>query len=78
MTIKEAKKLKDHDYVTDGIRFYLLRIFHSNQNDYWFWQCRKNSKELIRRGGGIITRVYLGSKNLKPNNLEFLSKLQPE
>ncbi len=78
MTLAEAKKLKDHDYVSDGNRFYHVRIHHWNERDLWFWHCRKHSKELLQRAGGMVTRVYLGSRNLKQNNLDFLAKLQPE
>jgi hypothetical protein len=78
MTKQEAKKLKDHDYVTDGNRFYHLQIHHSNKYDLWFWHCRKGTKKKLLRSGGKVTRVYLGSRNLPPSNLAFLAKLQAE
>ena len=76
MTIKEAKKLKDHDYVTDNNRLYHVRIHHWNKHDLWFYHCRKGSKVLLY--SGKVTRVYLGSRNLSSDNLVFLDDLQPE
>ena len=79
MTIQEAKKLKDHDYVTDSNRFYHIRIHHSNKHDLWFWWCKigkKGTHQLLQRDGGVVTRVYLGSKKVKPDNLDFLAKLK--
>lgn len=78
MTIEEARKLKDCDYVTDGTRFYHLRIHDWNIHDLWFWHCKKGTKDLLQRVGGTVTRVYLGSKNIKPDNLEFLNTLKFE
>lgn len=77
MTPKEAKKLKDHDYITDGTRYYHVRIHHWNKHDLWFWHCKKHTKQLLQRAGGAVTCVCLGSRNLKANNLDFLTKLQP-
>ncbi len=77
MTIKEAKKLKDHDYVSNDTRQFHLRIHHNNPHDLWFWHCRKNSKELMQRphGGGYCTRVIFYSKNVLTTNLKFLKTL---
>jgi hypothetical protein len=78
MTVEQARQLKDHNYVYDSSRHYHLRIHHANKHDLWFWHCKKRSKDLIVRAGGIVTRVYLGSRNIKPSNTEFLAQLQAE
>ena len=72
MDIKEARKLKDHDYVKDGDRYYHVRIHHNDKNDLWLWSCRRGSKELIVRNGGEVARIYLGSPKNPPDNIAFL------
>ncbi len=72
MNIPDARKLKDHDYVTDGERYYHVRIHHNDKNDLWLWSCKIGSKELITRGGGEAARIYLGSRKTSPDNIAFL------
>jgi len=75
MTVKEAQSLRSHEFVTDGCRKYRVGHYKYNYHDLWFWHCKRGSQALIVRGGGRCTRVYLGSENLEPDNVEFLAQL---
>jgi len=77
MTIKQARQLKNNQYVIRHNKLYVLHIYNNKPNDLWFWRCNKKTREILqRRREGFIKRVCFGSKNLDPRNLTFLEDLQ--
>ena len=73
----KAEKYQSGSKYTDGQKHYRLAIFPSNPHDLWFWRLNKKTGKLIEMPRSECVRVYLGSKKLSPDNLDFLKTIKP-
>ena len=63
-------------YYSDGEYIYTLSpTRNGNPHDLWFWRVNKKTHDIITANGGIVRRIYLGSKNLEPSGLDWLGSI---
>jgi len=75
ITREQAGRLKSNHFVTDGKKTYVVKRSGSTPHDLWFWICAPGTRTIDNQDGGRVRRVYLGSKNVLPSNLQFLDTI---